>query len=214
MRMSITLSALAFLFALLGSSTLAIPYVHANHPSGNHQEAIHFEGDKERICVDTKNSSDWTHSAAKDVIRDALIYNEAYGEWDGLANDKIYFTFDSDQCSSQTSSDLSNVEMRVYVMDDTNAKCDGPYSCVYHYDYQRSHDGYNDYRYEKVYIRSQDLTNIPRGIVNHEFGHTLGLRDGYDSPCPGSIMHYSCNYPEGPTSKDQDSVENLANLTP
>ncbi|MBO8165357.1 MAG: hypothetical protein H0Z34_16860 [Brevibacillus sp.] len=207
---------IAFAFLLMGI-VIYSPATLANHPSGFHNETIHSSEDHERICVETEDSSTWSFDDALDHIRDSLIYNEDNGQYDGLADDKIYFTFEWDPCGELSSEELANVEMRVYVMDDTSDYCDGPYSCVFHYSHQGSHDGYNDYGYEKVYIRSKDLTNVQNYIVNHEFGHTLGLADG-DGTCPDSIMHsgdyYCSGYPEGPTQKDQESVEDLANSTP
>lgn len=185
----------------------------ADHPSSMHNKSIHSSNNWEWVCVDTKSSTTWTWKSAFNEVRDALVWDGS-DVWDGTASNKIDFAFENSTQCSDPGTDLSSMEMRTYIMDTTPCS---PSSCNYHYTSVGSHDGYTDYDYEKVFIRSADLTNVTNYIVSHEFGHSLGLSDG-DGTCPGSIMHsadYGCSgYPSFPTNLDRQSVTDLANLTP
>lgn len=193
----------------------------ASHAHWAHNVSVHSVADYEWVCVDTKQSTaSWWTTLSK--VRDTLLYDNPTNRWDSLAYDsgnngyKIYFAFETlNHCSD--SPNLSSMRMRVYVKDDTTSPCGGT-ACVAHYG---QIDGGHNYTYEIVTLATRHVTGttaLHHHVINHEFGHTLGLSDPPDrsgTNCGTSVMHskyYGCSTDhEFPQSSDMSSATTIAN---
>ena len=221
MKPSRTRQWMVALLGLLMAVSLSAPNATASHAAWAHNAAIHSVSDMEWVCVDTKNSAA-DQSTILDKVRDTLLYDKPTGGyvWDGIGHVpssgypyyKIYFGFQYGHCSDLTN--LSSMRMRVYVK--TNTPECGGVSCVGHYG---QINGGQDYTYAVVTFKEAHVTGtqfLHHHVINHEFGHTLGLEDpsAYGSNCGQSIMHsayYGCTDYEYVQASDHSSVTSIAN---
>lgn len=110
------------------------PYSPKRHISSTHDDSV-----DEYFCGDVKESS-LSLSTFIDDIKDILYLRN----YDGLANDKIYFLniSSSNHCSDLSSSILSNTQLRYYVESNTSPRCDGTSSCIVRYGSSPQSDGH------------------------------------------------------------------------
>ncbi|NBI29042.1 hypothetical protein [Chengkuizengella marina] len=196
---------LFLLFFVISSTVFAHhPYSPKRHISGFHENQV-----IELVCIDTSDSRvGMTNSAAVSLFEDVLYDNSGY---DGMINGELYFLIDSGDCSKKSSSDLSSINYRFYIEEDTTAECglvDGKQvNCIDRVGGIYLPDGTWHADYGIINFREYSINTIPDGIIYHELGHLLGMIDGYSScPSGGSTMHYACNYPSRPTSNDLETV--------
>lgn len=193
--------------------------LYANHAGSAHNYFIHSSVYHEWVCVDATGSSIST-SIALDRVKNTLRYGNPSSDWHALAGNRIYFEFENLSCGSLTSNQFTNIKMRVYVKNDTSptSVCgNANVSCVKHYNPVHTHNGYTDYGYQVVYLKTSHINSSAfwyHHTIGHEFGHTLGLADPINCAAT-SIMHsgyYGCTDYEWPTTSDRTSVTNVSNM--
>lgn len=211
---------LPILFALLISQWImqkpAITF--ASHTGTGHNYFVHSSVYNEKVCVDSAGSS-IPQSTARTRVNNTLRYDNPSSDWHALANNRIYFDVNTIYCGNMTLSQLADMKMRVYVKDDPTSDCYNVpnVSCVRAFSPVITHNGYTDYAYYKVFLRTSHINGTAfwyHHTIGHEFGHTLGLADPVNCDWD-SIMHssfYGCPTSfEWPTSSDRTSVTNIAN---
>lgn len=163
--------------------------------------------------------------------------------WDGLAGNKVYFTMAAfngvvRECDDLTQAQRDTIPIEAYHTHDVTTAQAGFHSaspcrsfagnsaCT-----ENTHRVWNaianhyDMAWSYVWFPEAALYNTsthaprtsPQWVINHEFGHVLGLNDGDGKTCPPSIMHAGkgvCPITTStlwPTQSDRDSVTRIAN---
>jgi hypothetical protein len=191
------------------------PNTSAYHPTiygsyGYHLNSIHSVSAYEDFCVWVRDGS-IAHSEALGRIRKTLYLDNPSEDWDGLANNHVYFWPWYDPCPSYPSHQRILIELEYWV---ESGGCDGV-SCAWKYGDPMQASGHYDYPYYYVLFKTTHLSGsvaLYHHVVNHETGHVLGLADG-NGTCPDSVMHsryYACSIDrEWPSFYDRYSVETL-----
>lgn len=182
-----------------------------------HTVSVHSVSDKEWTCVDTIDSTGVNYQTGLNAVRDTLVWDvppAGYYRWDSIAWDgsgyRIYFAFEtSDHCRNL--SNLSSMRMRTYIMDTTPGVCGGT-ACVVKGGQIGSTHNFNYYTVYTKTAHYQQGDDFRRHVLNHEFGHTLGITHGDCSIY--SVMHSDdyCvgRFPPWPYWVDYNSVVDIA----
>lgn len=183
-------------FAALASTTSAN---HAHDPH-NHIGSINT-GAPEDFCVWIRDGST-TQSLAYTRIKATLMEHNPGGDWHGIGTGRVSFNPNGGvPCPDDPERATRDIEFEV-----------GNYGCPQYSDpnvscalnvspYFDSASGHTELLYSNIQMKTTHVTGalaLYHHAINHELGHTFGLRDG-DGTCPGSIMH-SAAYGCGPSS--------------
>lgn len=190
-----------------------------------HNVAIHSSSDWENVCIENRSSA-ITFSTAKTRIENTLRYDNTSSDWHRLASDRVYFYVYTSSCTE--ASMPASTRMWVVVKDSPSGidECNASNSsCTLHLGSPTVHNGYSDYPKEKIYLKTSHINGTTAAyhhVINHEFGHALGLIDGIQ-PCDPAVVSvmfpsYYCGGSftdlEWPSTTDRNFVTNYANMNP
>jgi hypothetical protein len=207
-----------FIYSIFASLMVALMLYStslAHHPYAPGRHLISQHGSITDVwCADVKSSS-VTLSSARTKINNVLTNSNGWRDGNEYNLTFMNAAYAEDNCSDISSSELEKVDIRYYIMTNTNTACGG-YSCLQvrggqTLTHTESDGTATDYQYAKIVIKESTFNGTAYDyIINHETGHAIGLIDG-NGTCPGSIMHsadYGCSngYPDWPTSNDKTSV--------
>ncbi len=201
-------------FLLTSVSTAEDVQASHPHPSPFHIGTVHDWADED-FCVWVQDGS-IAHATVVNQLRQTLYLDNPAGDWDGLAQNRVYFMPHSGSCPSLANRHDIQIEYRV-----VDGGCGPPdyRSCVALYDpYWNGAVGHTDYFWTSVTFNTYRLTSGPamaHHIINHETGHVLGLKDpDYHGQCEDSVMHslyYGCDVErEWPSPADLRTATEIA----
>lgn len=211
---------LLFLFALGAEDAAA----YHPHPSPNHLGTMHSNTENEDFCILVYDGS-IAHSDVYNRVRGTLYLDDTNQDWEGLSNNRTYFVPYNQPCNSysQATRDAIEIEFRVQTSGFSVCAPPGPPypACVVNTGwYWNGAVGHNDARWSNIHFRTNHFTQgvaLYHHVVNHEVGHTLGLKDPDNTGhCMGniSVMHstfYGCSFDrEWPTWNDHNTVVLIA----
>ena len=165
----------------LGAMVLLV-VVASCHPWHKHVDGVHDAlADAENICVQL-HTSEIEFDTARNNVRDILENNELGWE----SRNTVNFVVTTIQCSD--TSDLSFYEIETHVWDDVveDGPCDpGQQACVRWIELASVHDEIEE-DYDKIHVHFNAQDIVPgaklRFLVNHEYGHVVGLADPTPEP--------------------------------
>lgn len=226
---AISLAIVLLLYAAILGQPVKVEDVRADHlhdqSLGNHIASMHLNGpgNEEHYCVDTPYESLGPYPQGQqfawNVIKGTLYEDKPDGDWDGLADNRVYFDprpweWDCGWMRTYRPNEYSATEID-YVITREGPGGAGTIWCR-----TRNFSGYGppwDSHALKANVECPSLhfTQGPfsyHHAINHETGHVLGLADPPDdgSYCVYSVMHsrsYGCTSLEWPTGPDFNSVE-------
>lgn len=149
------------------------------HAATSHDTSPGMGINDENYCTEVKEGTT-NRSDVTTAVSGALS-----GGWDSLGGWRLDYYSASLACNQLSTSDFQNTEIKVYVYANTDPYCPGSsttINCVTRgvsiYDPRFEH---NHYRDQNTYLNQNMFTSYTAStreqIINHEFGHTLGLKD-------------------------------------
>jgi hypothetical protein len=169
------------------------------HAATSHDTSPGIGINDENFCTEVKDGTT-QQSDVTTAVRSALS-----GGWDLFGNARLDYYGALVACNALSNNDLQNTKIKAYVYQNTDPYCPGTsttVNCVVRgvsiYDDRFEH---NHYRDQYVYLNQNMFTTYTAAtreqILNHEFGHTVGLKDpetaaeGCANDYVPSIMHIS-----------------------